>query len=41
MQCFKCLGYGHVASTCPTARTMTMLDDGTIVSEDETSDEEM
>ena len=24
VQCFKCLGYGHISSNCPNKRTMTI-----------------
>ncbi|MBR7551644.1 hypothetical protein KC220_24195, partial [Mycobacterium tuberculosis] len=24
MKCFKCLGYGHIASNCPTKRNMNL-----------------
>ncbi|KAK8544881.1 hypothetical protein V6N13_061536 [Hibiscus sabdariffa] len=33
IQCFKCLGRGHVASQCPNQRTMLMLDNGEIESD--------
>ena len=35
IQCFRCLGRGHIASQCPNQRTMTLLDDGTYISDDE------
>ncbi|KAL4384341.1 hypothetical protein GQ457_15G018120 [Hibiscus cannabinus] len=35
IQCFKCLGRGHVASQCPNWRTMLLRDNGEIVSDHE------
>ncbi|KAK8554936.1 hypothetical protein V6N13_016190 [Hibiscus sabdariffa] len=35
IQCFKCLGRGHVASQCPNRRTMLLRDNGDIESESE------
>nr|XP_027120893.1 uncharacterized protein LOC113737958 [Coffea arabica] len=35
-RCFKCQGRGHIASQCPNQRTMIMMQNGEIVSEDET-----
>nr|XP_027122206.1 uncharacterized protein LOC113739161 [Coffea arabica] len=34
-RCFKCQGRGHIASQCPNQRSMIMLQNGKIVSEDE------
>nr|XP_027071936.1 uncharacterized protein LOC113696750 [Coffea arabica] len=34
-RCFKCQGRGHIASQCPNQRTMIMMQNGEIVSEDE------
>lgn len=33
IQCFKCLGRGHVASQCPNRRVMLMREDGEIESD--------
>ena len=33
IKCFKCLGRGHIASQCPTKRTMLLKEDGEIISE--------
>jgi len=41
IKCFKCLGGGHIASECPTRRTMIMKADGEITSESEISEEEV
>ena len=45
IKCFKCLGRGHIASECPTRRTMLVKEDGEITSESSTNegeqDEEM
>ncbi|XP_071918888.1 uncharacterized protein [Coffea arabica] len=35
-RCFKCQGRGHIASQCPNQRTMIMMQNDEIVSEDET-----
>ncbi|KAL4269528.1 hypothetical protein GQ457_HM001690 [Hibiscus cannabinus] len=35
IQCFKCLGRGHVASQCPNRRVMFLRDDGEIESDSE------
>ncbi|KAL4297775.1 hypothetical protein GQ457_12G014610 [Hibiscus cannabinus] len=35
IQCFKCLGRGHVASQCPNRRTMLLRDNGEIESDHE------
>ncbi|XP_052483283.1 uncharacterized protein LOC128037043 [Gossypium raimondii] len=35
IQCFKCLGRGHVASQCPNRRVMLMREDGEIESDSE------
>jgi len=32
VQCFKCLGFGHIAANCPTKRTM-MVKGGLVVSD--------
>ena len=41
IKCFKCIGRGHIASDCPTRRTMIMKADGAITSESEISEEEL
>ncbi|KAL4385591.1 hypothetical protein GQ457_15G018070 [Hibiscus cannabinus] len=40
IQCFKCLGRGHVASQCPNRRTMLMLESGEIESESKEDEQE-
>ncbi|XP_019435366.1 PREDICTED: uncharacterized protein LOC109341851, partial [Lupinus angustifolius] len=39
VKCFKCLGHGHIASQCPTRRTMVMKN-GVVESQSETSSSE-
>ncbi|GMI66645.1 hypothetical protein HRI_000333800 [Hibiscus trionum] len=39
IQCFKCLGRGHIASQCPNRNTMLLRDDGEVESEQEEEDE--
>jgi len=41
IKCFKCLGRGHIASECPTRRTMIIKADGEITSESKISEEEV
>jgi len=38
IKCFKCLGRGHIASECPTRRTMLVKEDGEITSESSASE---
>ena len=33
IKCFKCLGRGHIASQCPTKKTMLLKEDGKIISD--------
>jgi len=33
IKCFKCLGYGHIASNCPTKRNMILNSKGEVESE--------
>ena len=33
IKCFKCSGRGHIASQCPTKKTMLLKEDGEIISE--------
>ena len=33
IKCFKCLGRGHIASECPTKKTMLLKEDGELTSE--------
>ncbi|XP_027127804.1 uncharacterized protein [Coffea arabica] len=40
-RCFKCQGRGHIASQCPNQRTMIMIKNGEILSEDEAEYEGM
>nr|KYP42649.1 hypothetical protein KK1_035935 [Cajanus cajan] len=40
IKCFKCLGRRHIASKCPTRRTMIIKDDEDIISESLASEEE-
>ena len=35
IKCFKCLGSGHIASQCPNKRTMILLENGEIQSDEE------
>ncbi|XP_027155584.1 uncharacterized protein LOC113755923 [Coffea eugenioides] len=39
-KCFKCQGFGHIASQCPNRRTMILLDNGEVVMDDEGDDHE-
>ena len=32
VKCFKCQGYGHISSQCPTRRNMIILDNGEVES---------
>ena len=38
IKCFKCFGRGHIASECPTRRTMLVKEDGEITSESSASE---
>ncbi|KAL4303483.1 hypothetical protein GQ457_10G011030 [Hibiscus cannabinus] len=40
VQCFKCLGRGHIASQCPNRNTMLLRDDGELESEQEEEENE-
>ncbi|KAL4387233.1 hypothetical protein GQ457_09G019940 [Hibiscus cannabinus] len=40
VQCFKCLGRGHIASQCPNRNTMLLRDDGEVESEQEEEENE-
>ena len=40
IQCFKCLGRGHIASQCPNRKTMLMLENGEIESESDNEEHE-
>ncbi|KAL4354433.1 hypothetical protein GQ457_06G012130 [Hibiscus cannabinus] len=40
VQCFKCLGRGHIASQCPNHNTMLLRDDGEVESEQEEEENE-
>ncbi|XP_027156975.1 uncharacterized protein LOC113758224 [Coffea eugenioides] len=40
-KCFKCQGFGHIASQCPNRRTMIVLPSGDVVSDDEDEVTEM
>nr|XP_027103091.1 uncharacterized protein LOC113724382 [Coffea arabica] len=40
-KCFKCQGFGHIASQCPNRRTMIVLPSGDVVSDDEDEFAEM
>ncbi|KAL4360540.1 hypothetical protein GQ457_04G019860 [Hibiscus cannabinus] len=40
IQCFKCLGRGHIASQCPNRNTMLLRDDGEVESEQEEEENE-
>ncbi len=39
--CFKCQGRGHIASACPTLKTMILKEDGSFESETDEEDDEM
>ncbi|XP_057789811.1 uncharacterized protein LOC131006667, partial [Salvia miltiorrhiza] len=39
-KCFKCQGFGHIMSDCPNRRIMILRDDGEVVTDDGTDDEE-
>ena len=41
IKCLKCLGRGHIASECPTRRTIIIKADGEITSESEIGEEEV
>lgn len=41
IKCFRCQGFGHISSQCPNKRTMILLDNGDIVSEEENDEESM
>ncbi|XP_071921799.1 uncharacterized protein [Coffea arabica] len=40
-KCFKCQGFGHIASQCPNRRTMVVLPSGDVISDDEDEFAEM
>ena len=37
IKCFKCQGFGHIVSQCPNRRTMLLLDNGEVVTDEEDS----
>jgi len=37
IKCFKCIGRGHIASQCPTKKTMILKDNGSISNIDSSS----
>lgn len=37
IKCFKCQGFGHIASQCPNRRTMLLLENGEVVTDEEDS----
>ena len=41
IKCFKCQGRGHIASECVNQRVMILRDNGEIVTEDETEENEI
>ncbi|KAL4361713.1 hypothetical protein GQ457_04G019270 [Hibiscus cannabinus] len=40
VQCFKCLGRGHIASQCPNRNTMLLRDDGEIETDQEEDEDD-
>ena len=41
IKCFKCQGSGHIASECMNKRVIVLWDNGEIVTEDETEENDM
>ena len=41
IKCFKCQGMGYIASECVNKRVMVLWDNGKIVTEDETEENEI
>ena len=39
-KCFKCQGFGHIASQCPNQRTLIMLSNGKLLTDDEDREHE-
>ena len=41
IKCYKCQGFGHISTNCPNKRSMVILDNGEVVSEEDEDDDAM
>ena len=41
IKCYKCQGFGHISTNCSNKRSMVILDNGEVVSEEDEDDDAM